>query len=71
MRYRLFRAGRLTRRFRIGLIGLVVVLITGTTTVLVTASSTVASSLRPYLALGDSIPFGFIIQDGFAKPQPG
>jgi len=70
MRYRIFRAGRLTRRFRVGLIGLVALLIAGTTTVLVSASSTEASSPTPYIALGDSIAFGSTAPNSATNRNP-
>src|SRR5579859_6030740 len=66
MRHRIIRARLFTRPFYIGLIGVVVVLITGVTTVLVTASSTEANSPRSYLALGDSMVFGLTAQDSVA-----
>src|SRR5579859_6997353 len=70
MRHRIIRARLLTRPFYIGLIAVVVLLITGVTTQLVTASSTEANSPRSYLALGDSMVFGLTAQDAFATRNP-
>src|SRR5579859_7518884 len=57
-------------RFIVSLIAIVTVVVTGAATVLLTASSTQARDTRPYLALGDSVVFGYITQAGFEYRNP-
>jgi lysophospholipase L1-like esterase len=58
------------KRLTVSLIAIATVLATGAVTVLVTAASTQARPIRPYLALGDSVTFGFIVQAGFQYRNP-
>jgi lysophospholipase L1-like esterase len=58
------------KRLTVSLIAITTVLAAAGVTMLVTAASTQARPVRPYLALGDSVAFGYITQAGFQYRNP-